>query len=640
MFVRPVAGFLLSLAVVMACPSITGANLVRNADFAQTAGTNPIDWDVVDTGQKVSIDQPDGKPAALRVDVTTAAGKSLGQVRQTIKVKSDSRYRFTAEVKSSKAGLALVQLKPRLKRKELDARINSDWSTTEWTTITKEFDTGTADEIQIVCRFNQEQDAVGSSHWFTNVSLVRLDANGQPIIEPAGPSTYAPPVKREPVVPQIAKAGTDQFISPTGAGDFSGKDITNARPVGKGGLQAALDAAGPGNTVHIASGTYDNVDATIAMGGTGPDARITIAGYDTGAGLPVFTSNFSKDNPGKTGKTLFNMKPGVGHIFIRDIQVRAYKSAVVMKGPNVGVEIANVDVTESRDAFSIAGNAIAGDETSGSHDIIIRDCDVKHFTKRAVRTFDGVSNVQITNVHADAGGKEWATEPFAMGFQIIGGEKGVIDKDITFTDCTASNSYHDGGDKYWNADGFATEGAVRNVTWIRCSAFNNTDGGWDLKNVSPKLVDCVGIGNKRNFRFWLKPAEGGAIMENCLSGYSVDYGGHGHDVGIWMLAGGDMTMTRCTAIGDRVSLKVEGKADKPATSNVTLERCVISPLETGTPHTLYAGTELKTNESILPGSDTPAVQLQAPSPDWRGGDTAFNVKDREDIGYQFRQKAK
>lgn len=627
---------LLMAAVFLGVASVAArANLIRNGDFSQWDGSKPLGWSIVETNQSVAAGSADDRAQALKVEVVKDGGKSLGEIRQTIKVKPNSTYRFTGDLKSTKSGQALFMLKPRTKTKEL-ARIVTDLSTEQWATVSKEVKTGEAGELQVLCRYVQKPESVGAISWFTNLQLVRLDESGQPIEEAPEPIAVAKPeASAKPVTPVIAQAGTDQYVTPTGAGDRSGRDWDNARAGGD--LQAAIDAAGPGNTVRIGSGTYENLALTIGAGGSGADAVKSIAGHDTGGGLPVFTSAFARDNPEKSGRVLFAINPGVGHVAICDVKVVRHRTAVSAKGPNVGLLIQNVDVTETRDAFVITGNAIAGQEGSGSRDVVVRDCDVRLFTKRGVRITGGVSNVQVVNCHADAGGKEWATEPFAIGFQVIGGKGGVEDRDITFTDCTASNAYHDNGDKYWNADGFCTERAVRNVTWIRCGAFNNTDGGWDLKNANSTLVDCIGVGNKRNFRIWTRSGAERTTFNNCLSAFATDRGNRGHDVGFWFLVGGEASMTRCTAWGDRVALSVEGKEDKAETALVTVDHCLLAPAEGGVSQRVATGTELKESDNIIVKPGDAAVTLKAPRNDWRGGDDAFNVAaGAQDIGYRYK----
>lgn len=617
-----------SVLFVLVLAGSVQANLIRNGDFSAGAD-KPADWAVVTTEQKVSIDKVDDR-TALRVDIVKENGKSLGEIRQTVKIKPKSRYRFTADIKSTRDGQAMIMLKPRVNRKEGE-RINTEYAAADkWTTVTREFDSGDADEVQVLCRFQQRPESVGVTSWFTNLKLQRLGEDGQPIDE--APAAARKPAAPRPVVTaKVAPDGTDQYVTAEGAGDKSGRDWANARPASD--LQAAIDAAGPGNTVYIGSGEYPAGSLNFNSGGGREGAIKTVAGKDTGGGLPVFKGTWTKDNPGKSGSIFLAVPPGVSYVTIRDLKLNNVRCAVQLRGPNSHVTIENVDVTEGRDVFWIQGAAVAGADDSYTRQVTIKDCDVKHYTKRAVRIFGGVRDSQIINTHADAGGKEWAAEVFPVGFHVIGGDNGVVDSNITFTDCSGSGNYHQPaeGKSYWNADGFAAERATRNLTFIRCSAFNNTDGGWDLKTYGLKMVDCIGVGNKRNFRVWTSPGEGKTVMENCLSAYSFNPGNNDHDCGFWFLNGGEAELIRCTSFGDRLSLKVEGKEGETKPTVLTLNQCVLIPKDSGTDKSLAAGTELKDNGTVT------TAELSAPRADWRGGDDAFNVKDNPEVGYRFRK---
>jgi hypothetical protein len=618
-----------SLFVVLILAAAAQANLIRNGNFAASAD-KPAEWSVVTTEQKVTIEKVDDK-TAMRVDIIKENGKSLGEIRQTIKIKPKSKYRFTADIKSTKDKQAMIMLKPRVAKKEGE-RINTDFApANQWTTVTKEFDSGDADEVQVLCRFSQKADAVGGTHWFTNLKLQRLDGEGKPIEEAAAAVAKPEPAKPA-VTAKVAADGADQYVTAAGAGDKSGKDWANARDAAA--LQAALDAAGPGNTVYVGSGEYKAAALTFAAGGGREGATKILSGKDTGSGLPVFKGAWTKTNPEKSGGTFITVPPGVSHVAIRDLKVNNVRTAVALKGPNAHVDITNVDVTEGRDPFWIQGAAVAGDDSSYSSDIQVKDCDILHYTKKGLRIFDGVRRVQITNCHADAGGKEWAVEVFPNGFHVNGGDNGVVDSDITFTDCTGSGNYHQPaeGKSYWNADGYAAEGATRNLTFIRCRAFNNTDGGWDLKTQGVKMVDCIGVGNKRNFRIWTKTGDGKAVLENCLSAYSYNPGKNDHDCGFWFLYGGEVEMTNCTSYGDRLGLKVEGKeGGEPKTTQLTLTNCVLIPKADGKDRSLAAGTDVKEAGTVA------TAELTAPKEDWRGGDTAFDVKNHPDVGYRFKK---
>ena len=56
--------------------------------------------------------------------------------------------------------------------------------------------------------------------------------------------------------------------------------------------------------------------------------------------------------------------------------------------------------------------------------------------------------------------------------------------------------------RYWNGDGFSTEKGNYGFRFLRCEAYDNTDGGFDLKSTGTFLDGCIAGGNKRNYRFW------------------------------------------------------------------------------------------------------------------------------------------
>ena len=184
--------------------TLRAGNLVKNGDFTQ-GGDKPAEWTLVTADQKVTTEKPEGKPGALKVEIAKEVSKSLGEIKQVVKVKKNTKYRLTAEMKSTKVGLGMVMVKPRSSdRKELE-RVNVGSSKTEWATVTKDFNSGEAVDVQVLCRFNQKADMVGGNCLFTNVVLVELDASGQPV--DGVPATNAAEPKKsdkattEPAVP-------------------------------------------------------------------------------------------------------------------------------------------------------------------------------------------------------------------------------------------------------------------------------------------------------------------------------------------------------------------------------------------------------------------------------------------------------
>ncbi|MCI4592657.1 hypothetical protein MOK15_21605 [Sphingobium sp. BYY-5] len=82
-----------------------------------------------------------------------------------------------------------------------------------------------------------------------------------------------------------------------------------------------------------------------------------------------------------------------------------------------------------------------------------------------------------------------------------------------------------GEKKYWNGDGYSAERGNYRLLFRRCAAYDNSDGGFDLKSSTTVLDDCIAGGNARNYRLWtsmratrltsLEPVKAGGIGDTC-----------------------------------------------------------------------------------------------------------------------------
>lgn len=325
----------------------------------------------------------------------------------------------------------------------------------------------------------------------------------------------------------------DRYMTPAGAGAMDGSSWANALSADAPyALQSAWNNTAATGTLYIGSGTYTGQKMTIASGGTEVNTPKSIVGVDTGTGLPVFQGSFTRFN--QVSGNFIDVSAGASNWVVKDLKIQNYAIGINAKGKNVGYRIYNVDVTEMSDGFYLFGGATAADPTIGSHDIIIEDCDFKYYTKRGIRFREGNYNAVVNRSSADGGGAAyWVAGNFPFGFQVADSSQNaaIIDHDITFNDCVASNNYENAGpDAYWNADGFCAEKASTNITYNRCTAFGNTDGGWDVKSYNTYLNDCVSYGNKRAYRFW---SEGEAVVRNSVGYNSVEPGGMATACGVW-----------------------------------------------------------------------------------------------------------
>jgi hypothetical protein len=627
----------LRAAVATFCFTAAAAerNLLVNPEFrdGQTGG-----WtDRTSTRQNVAVVKAEGLPEggnAVRIEVIEDGGSNHGQLLQFVKVRPGAAYRVRAQVKADLPGMAYVQVK-QMKGKSEGERLSTGTNKKagDWELLEKEFVTAAdTTAIQVLLRFRMNAGCVGKSAWFAQPSLVALDDGDEP------PAPFEPPKAVQPVV---APAGADAYVTPAGAGRQDGSDWENAFAAADGGLQKAWDRAGPGNSVFVAGGAYGAATVKMTNGGASREKPKRLVGVDRGAAgfpRPVFQGNWTKEKPA-SGPTLVTMAPGASFIEIANLEARGYKGVLVAKGPNIGLRLTDVDAQECRDAFWLEGGATAALPDSGSRDIVLDGCDVIRYTKRALRTMDGVHDMKVLNCVADAGGKDYAAEVFPIGFHILGNYKSkaanVKDHHIDFVNCEARNNWHDGGaDKYWNADGFAAERGTADLTFANCRAAGNTDGGWDLKTTRPRLLNCVAVANKRNYRVWTQPPGAEAVFENCLSAYATDHGRRGHDAGFWLQAGGRVVMRRCTAWEDSLSISVEGNEPERA-SVLVLERCLIAPAAGGRAFRLDGKVDVQDSGSVVRGADgTPAILLKAPVRDIKAPADAFDALSHPELGYK------
>ena len=381
-----------------------------------------------------------------------------------------------------------------------------------------------------------------------------------------------PQKKAEAVKDIVAAPGADATIRP---GDS------------KDAVAAALAKLGPGNVLTIAAGDYSNIFGLELNAGGTKSKPIVIRGEVKDGKRSILTGTWRRVKPAK-GPVFLTLKPGASYVTIENLELRNFRSALVANGPNHGVKVTKVDLSYCRDGYVLDGGMVDGLPDSGSSGFEMADCRILFHTKKGVRTSNGFHHAKFVRCIADGGGKDYANiEPrdiFSVGFQLMGSYRSKggrkADHHIVFIDCEANNNYYDPAPKrYWNADGFCTEAATEDVSFIRCKASGNTDGGWDVKTVRPKFIECTGVGNKRNFRVWTTKGEV-ALFEKCISHDSWNVGRSGHQCGFWALGGGEVDYIGCTSKGDDVPFSVEAhgeEGDPPPETLMKIRSCKVEP---------------------------------------------------------------
>lgn len=395
----------------------------------------------------------------------------------------------------------------------------------------------------------------------------------------------------------------DIHLTPDGAGTKDGSTWENAKPGTKESFQATWDALSPGDTLRVGSGTYDGLGIRARKGGEA-GKPVRLLGEDRGAGLPVFTSNFDKR---KGGATFFAAAEGVSHVEISGFHLKAYKRGVFIRGKGSDLTLTKLVIDGALEGIRCDGGAEPGKPELATHDVVVADCRFDKFVKRGVRLQGGSYRWRIERCHADAGGKEWFIEPFAICFQLSGrpgnsiyaksgddakspagavpaggnapgddadgtdeksakeDEFGIrspegifaMEHDIDLIDCVALNTYAEGTGKdmsrYWNGDGFCGESGAKNFRFIRCVSMHHTDGGWDMKSDNLEFIDCISLDNKDNFRLW----SGAPKLTNCVSAFAFKRGGSGPTSGLWCKT--SVELKNCTFIDSPIVIEAAEK---------------------------------------------------------------------------------
>lgn len=171
---------------VAAPAETTVVNLVRNGRFDEVDEGLPAHW-ALDGKQEAGVDSS----GVLQVKIVKAADNDhYGEIRQTIPVKPNMRYRVEGRIKATAVRIAFLQVKRRQGSKELE-RITTAWNGNDWTAVQNTFHSGLADNIQVLCRYRQQDEHVGETVWFDDVLL--REAEGLPresVHEPRAVATF------------------------------------------------------------------------------------------------------------------------------------------------------------------------------------------------------------------------------------------------------------------------------------------------------------------------------------------------------------------------------------------------------------------------------------------------------------------
>jgi hypothetical protein len=331
-------------------------------------------------------------------------------------------------------------------------------------------------------------------------------------------------------------AGGTVYITPTGAGNRDGSSWESAASLMS--LPVLIGRAGPGGKVLIRAdlGTY-NITRQIEMRvGGEPDRPVTIMGVDSSDRPMKATIVGTRADPyrpdGPPGSAVFRLGRGANHLRFEHLSFRNQgNGCFYVSGDIRDLAIQHVDAANVRRFFE---NYAAGAPGSATIDgLIIRDVEVKGFSKGAIRLQYDTHNVVLEDILGDS---EWQDrDNFAEGVALEGTVHDVLVRRVTMRN--SRDTLH----AYWNGDGFTAEQNTYRIRFEDTMGSGNTDAGYDLKSNDTVLLRASAEDNKHNFKIW----GNNVTIHSCIGRGPHRRGGTGVQDQVEILKGANVTITGC-----------------------------------------------------------------------------------------------
>lgn len=162
---------------------------IQNGNFSEWENGFPAAW--VDRSKQAYT--PLDEDGGLRVEIVQSSGRS-GEVLQKVALAAGKRYRISGEVYGSRAGVAYLQVKRYAGGKEVDRVSSSRNLDRQWTTLERTFSTESIDYIEVLLRWNQAEDFLGTVCQFRKLTVEEippLTYHGEEVLPRAVPTFHS-----------------------------------------------------------------------------------------------------------------------------------------------------------------------------------------------------------------------------------------------------------------------------------------------------------------------------------------------------------------------------------------------------------------------------------------------------------------
>ena len=298
-----------------------------------------------------------------------------------------------------------------------------------------------------------------------------------------------------------------RYIMPAAAGNGTGDSWANAASIWQ--LNDLIAAAGAGGTVYVRAdaGSYSFGDERVRITNGGRvGSPVTIAGVDrdlarmkatlvgnrTSWTLPAGPEAVTNVKNWSVGGDVFILRAGADYLTFTHFDFQRTGQPFHLAGStHRGITISDCNAYNFQRFFE-------SDPATSHIDTILRNITGTGFSKTAIRIRGDSHNVLLEDIALNSGRQDGHN--FATGV-----ECNDTAHDITMRRVTAANCHdtrNSNPDKFWNADGFASELGNYNIYREDCTSSGNTDAGYDDKGNNVTNVNCTASSNKVNYKFW------------------------------------------------------------------------------------------------------------------------------------------
>lgn len=146
-----------------------GENLIKNPNFTAWGTTSPSSW----TDRSKQVYQQLSGGGGLEVEIIKSKG-SFGEILQKIQTEPGRKYRLSGEVRGSSSGLSLLQVKRYGGGSEINRISTKRNAGEDWLAVELTFDTEGVEYIEVLLRWRQQSENLGSVAGFRKLSLEAL----------------------------------------------------------------------------------------------------------------------------------------------------------------------------------------------------------------------------------------------------------------------------------------------------------------------------------------------------------------------------------------------------------------------------------------------------------------------------------